>query len=239
MNNILSCLKPLVKRKLVMEIDSPTTNMKILDSRVWGIPYAESAETWPICSKCLTPMNFVLQVNLDNDLPTVFPMKFFTLFLCCNTTFTKIYKSPSLENYVPLELPPIFIEEAVPISFTCYKSLPDWEGIKTWYPEASNLSIQANRDRPWGYYDANVEKLTGKIQQQIDGETFCSNSWLGGYPHWEIRDETPVCPQCFKKMDLFLQVDDLDICLDGGVDSCVHYLFFCQNHWSETAIVRQ
>jgi hypothetical protein len=61
------------------------------------------------------------------------------------------------------------------------KSLPDWESIDVYCPEASALSAELNDDEPWEPYTELLQKITGRDDYA---------TMIGGYPRWVQSDSS-------------------------------------------------
>ena len=103
-------------------------------------------------------------------------------------------------------------------------SLPDWDGIAVWCPEAADLSAQADPDEPWQSYLSTAEHLVGEADYA---------TMVGGYPRWVQADATPTCPRCGRWMELLVQIDSERAAGITWGDAGLVYLFVCPDHLSQ------
>lgn len=62
-------------------------------------------------------------------------------------------------------------------------------------------------------------------------------SKLGGKPSWINKDNTPVCPECHKKMCFYGQLDSLNDKFTIG-DGGLIYVFYCFNDGAVKAVTQ-
>lgn len=230
----------ILEAKKAPELDSPA-----VASYLGGHPYAEAGEDWPSCPTCRQELSFIGQVRIADTLCTP-PggAQLFTFYYCWTCSpwepeaeapgqwLVRFYSDPRSDRLVRIERRRTDKKATTPctVSFKAAKSLPDWDGIDTYCPQAAKLSHEANDDEPWAAYESLKEKLTGG-----EGGT----GTVGGYPDWIQGNDTPVCPRCMKGMELLAQIGSDD---EAGLmwgDAGDVYLFLCREHPAETRLVMQ
>ena len=227
---VCSCLEP----KMAGNLKSPTAR-----TYFGGQPYAESGDSWPSCPTCQMELSFIFQARFS-ETKYVPPegVQLFTFFYCWKCSpwglddedpgqwVVRFYSAPSDERAVRIQRETKDEYETTPCSveIESAKSLPDWEGIDVYCPEASTLSAKLNDDEPWEPYSALVQQITGRDDYA---------TMIGGYPRWVQSESTPKCFQCNQLMEQFAQIDSEDEAgLMWGDVGCV-YLFCCRRHSSE------
>jgi uncharacterized protein YwqG len=113
----------------------------------------------------------------------------------------KIYENLDFEKVKFIEKPQeLEKSKFCEIQFKPVKSLPDWEGIDIYSPNASKLSCVLDENEPWANYGKIVENIIGEQDYQ---------SQLGGYPKWVQGESTPQNSKG-EKMKLLFQIDSED-----------------------------
>ena len=60
---------------------------------------------------------------------------------------------------------------------------------------------------------------------------------LGGYPYWVNGvDETPVCTECTRPMELLLQIRPAELTDASWGDVATLYMFMCRTHTQRTGL---
>lgn len=200
-------VKPLIRAAKKMELISVNENgdSRLL-SHFGGAPYFEAGEQWPT-SKNGNPLSFIFQVynNAETNLPADIAL---IQFYYCFDIFpwhndddgwhVKVYKKLQPEKMILLTSPAgLATNTFCKIEFKEVLSLPDWEGIDLYAPNASKLSCVLDEDQPWEHYQNISEKLVG-------AQNYCSQ--YGGYPHWVQGEQTPVGTDGHP-MKLLFQID--------------------------------
>jgi uncharacterized protein YwqG len=162
-----------------------------LNSHFGGQPYFEHGEKWPT-TKNGKPLDFIFQVFNAPDLQLpkhIELIQFYYNFDECpwdtvnDGWLVKIYKKVQKDNIQFTEKPVVLGKSKYcEITFKPTKTLPDWDGIEIYSPDALKLSCTLNENKPWDNYKRVVTKLTGEQDFQ---------SQLGGYPKWIQADSTP------------------------------------------------
>lgn len=227
---VCSCLEPKSGRNL----DTPAAR-----TYFGGQPYAESGDAWPSCPTCQKELSFVCQARFsETKFAPPNGIDLFTFFYCWECSpwglddeppgqwVVRFYSAPSDERAIRIQRKTNDEYETTPCSvdIKSAKSLPDWEGIDVYCPEASALSAELNDDEPWEAYTELLQKITGRDDY---------STMIGGYPRWVQSESTPKCPQCHHLLEQFAQIDSEDEAgLMWGDVGCV-YLFCCREHPSE------
>lgn len=238
MSSIDAILKPLIKTAFVLDVQPATTPLSLVASKFGGKPYQESGETWPQCPTCKKPLSFICQLDIrQTNHPARFEIPFFSFYYCWDCSpwglydeaegqwVVRQYRDPSEKNAVVTHFPSnLDYGTECQVLFQETLSLPDWEGVNRWCPEAAELSCQFNDDAPWEAYRQAVERLVG--EQEINSKT-------GGYPKWIQGEDTP------EDSILLAQIDSEDEAgiMWGDVGSV--YLFLSQNPEAKIKFVLQ
>lgn len=160
-------LKPLVREaSLLAPTKSKTAHAATTESKFGGIPYAESGDSWPQCTKCNNDLVFVAQLH-DKNRRELFV--FFYCFECFpwglpdevhGQWCIRRYLAPSKEQLRELSPPEgqSYAIDACSVSEEKTRALPDWEGINSHNKEIADLCV-AISDSPWEEYYAAVQRL--------------------------------------------------------------------------------
>jgi uncharacterized protein YwqG len=193
---------------VIQEPSRPPENSQLL-SHFGGQPYFEKGEEW-IKSKNGKYMQFIFQIFNTTELKLPKSIKLVQLYYDWDEFpwdtnddgwYVKVYKELSIDKLITIEKPTdLETSKYCGIEFQEVKSLPDWEGIDLYEPNASNLSCILDEDEPWESYQKTVENLIGEQNYQ---------SQLGGYPKWVQGESTPK-NQNGENMKLLFQIDSED-----------------------------
>lgn len=201
-------VKPIIRKATRLHLlpaSRPPENSQ-LNSHFGGQPYFEKGELWPTTKngKCL---DFIFQIfnNSDIQLPqSIELIQFyydwdeFAWDSSDEGWLVKIYKKIDKKNLKLIQKPSeLERSKYCEIEFKSKLSLPDWEGIDLYCPNASKLSCVLNKDEPWNSYDQMVTTLIGEQDYQ---------SQLGGYPKWVQGESTPE-NSSGNPMKLLFQID--------------------------------
>lgn len=186
-------LKPLIRSATTIEVNPPSEppEHSQLISHFGGQPYFETNESWPQM-KNGRPLDFIFQVYNNGDLVLPADIKLIQFYYDweefpwetgSDGWLVKIYNALNTGQIIKINKPSeLGISKYCEMNFKPLRSLPDWEGIDIYSPEAVNLCITINADEPWESYDEAVKKLTGEPGFR---------SQLGGYPKWVQGESTP------------------------------------------------
>lgn len=224
-----SLLIPLVKNATVLKVKEATRlhPEAAFRSHFGGTPYFEQGDTWPVNKKGL-PLQFVFQVFASPfaQLPAgVRLLQFFCPHFTANTSFNvnecfvKLVTNFDPQRQVTL-LPPSFIASRpyCEIVFDEALSLPDWQGLSLYSPDAVSIITALEPEEPWELYEQFCEKLTGNCYYRTQ---------LAGYPRWIQQENTPINSKG-KHARLLFQVDSED---NAGLmwgDMGLVYVFYDQ-----------
>ncbi len=238
--DIARLITPLIQAASAVELRRVASAEHGVGSRFGGRPYAEAGESWPICGTCARPLSFICQIHMSDCTHRPIPgIGLFTFFYCwecfpqedggelAGQWLVRCYTDPQHRKATLIEPPqPGEPVQTTPCAITMQatRSLPDWDGIAVWCPEAADLSAQANPDESWQPYLSTAEQLVGEADYA---------SMVGGYPHWVQSDATPTCPRCGQRMKLLAQIDSERAAGITWGDSGLVYLFVCPNHLSQ------
>ena len=217
-------VKPLIKdaTKIILKKTSKIPENSHLISQFNGQPYFEKGEKWPK-SRNNFDLEFIFQIYNEKNIVLPKNVKLIQFYYDFGKDsynaddggwLVKIYESINPENYLFIEKPGerrnVYYCE---IEYENIKSLPDWEGIEAYCPNALNLSCVLDENEPWKNYGEIADKFVG--EQNL-------GSQLGGYPDWIQGDESP------DKND-FTLLFQLDSERDAGltwVDCGMVYIFY-------------
>jgi uncharacterized protein YwqG len=201
---VLPIIRPATK-VVVKESSEPPKNTQLF-SHFGGQPYFEEGEEW-IKSKNGKYMQFIFQIFNTNDIELPKNIKLVQFFydweeFAWDTDndgwYVKIYKELNTDKVITIEKPDeLDSTKYCEVEFQAVKSLPDWEGLELYEPNASDLSCVLNEEEPWESYEQTVEKLIGEQDYQ---------SQLGGYPKWVQGESTPK-NQNGENIKLLFQID--------------------------------
>lgn len=229
---LLTVLRPHVKSVLQLEpkADAAAKNPDI-NSKFGGSPYAESGCDWPGCKTCSSKLTFVAQLKKHED------NSLYVFYYCFDCSpwgmsdeergqwLVQRFSAPSMNKYQKIDCPESDFE-MIPcsVSEVEVKVLPDWEGLDSEIPEASDLRSQIDKKSLWDDYDLAVKEL-GCIDDCI--------TVIGGYPKFIQGEAGGTCPICSRNMKFLAQIDSEDEAglMWGDVGSV--YLFQCDEHPSE------
>lgn len=195
--------------KIIVQPASRMPENSNMKSHFGGVPYFETGENWPKTEED-TDLNFVCQIFNDghNLLPkNIKLIQFYYDFEEGPWSteeegwLVKIYEELNPEKVITIDKPAdLEKSKYCEIQFENVKSLPDWEGLSVYCPEATDLAEEINDDDPWEVYDELVIKLTNQEDYQ---------SQIGGYPKWVQGESIPENNngQDFK---FLLQIDSED-----------------------------
>lgn len=208
MNDLEKLVLPIIRpaTKIVIKEPSHTPENTQLLSHFGGQPYFEEGEEW-IKSKNGKYMQFIFQIFNTTELELPKNIKLIQFYydwdeLPWDTNddgwYVKIYKELQTNKLITIKKPSdLENSKYCEIEFQPVKSLPDWEGIDIYEPNASNLSCVLDKEEPWESYQKIVEKLIGEQDYQ---------SQLGGYPKWVQGESTPKNIKG-ENMKLLFQID--------------------------------
>lgn len=195
-----------------------------LRSHFGGMPYFEEGRSWPVSDNG-TNLNFVFQIFNTPDLCLPQEIRLIQFFYDHEEApwsseddgwHIRIYENTNPDKVRVLDKPYDTKDKYCEIEFERVKSLPDWEGIDGYSPEASELCSKINDDEPWEAYEKVVQQLTGQQDYQ---------SQLGGHPKWIQGESTPQ-DSTGKDLPLLFQIDSEE---NAGImwgDSGMVYAFY-------------
>jgi hypothetical protein len=233
-------ITPLIQDATIVEPQRVAAVGHGAGSRFGGRPYAEAGDSWLVCGACGRPLTFICQIRMADCAHHPIPgIGLFTFYYCwecfpqeggaetAGQWIVRLYGDPQEGKAVSIEPPqPGAPVQTIPCGVTMQptRSLPDWDGIAVWCPEAADLSAQADADEPWQPYLSTAEQLVGEADYA---------TMVGGYPHWVQSDATPICPGCGQRMELLAQIDSERAAGITWGDAGLVYLFVCPEHLSE------
>ena len=175
-------------------------------SRFLSDPYLVQGEEWPVCPNCNKPMQFFLQLNIQ-ELPDEFVKLLeideglLQLFYC---TSMQPYCDLDCETYLPFANNVLARIVSLDKSSEAYekmdynvftkKAIIGWERTYDFpsYAELEEMGIQMNEEEM---------NIFSELNYPLDKDK------LGGWPSWSQLVSYPKCPNCNKPMKYLLQLD--------------------------------
>ena len=223
-------LRPLIRDAVMLTpVRSNAAEAASADSKFGGLPYATRDEHWPVCSTCRRELVFVFQFVEDK---TQMLYAFFYCFACLpwgsgaeenGQWLVRRYPRPSMADYRPLRPSASGAQTVIPCAASPapVRVLPDWEGIESCSPTASNLCYELDDARPWEEYTAATLRLG------------CLNAYatlIGGYPRWVQDALVTRCEACGSELAFLAQIDSEKAAGLMWDDAGLVYLFQCPRH---------
>ncbi|MFI2433046.1 DUF1963 domain-containing protein [Streptomyces sp. NPDC018693] len=240
-------LRPLMRTRTVLE-PAPRSSAarEFVATRFGGLPAAEEDERWPLCDGCADDLRFVAQVDYARDgLHDRLPIAFFTFFYCWNCHPWGRDRDRGgwlVRSYTQLRRPKVLVHGTGPDFHERHavphlaKSLPDWVGLRLHCPELWALGRGDYGFQNW------VDRAALKLTQEHALRPHMRNAGvaLGGYPWWANGgDETPLCTECARPMELLLQIRPTELTDAMWGDVGTLYLFMCRTHTQHTGLRMQ
>jgi len=201
---------------------APAPEERLQVTRTGGRPLAPIATTWPCCSDCSEPMQFLAQIAL-RDADESFADRLLLVFMCNSDDGCETWEAGSGANAASaverhdLELldPPEggrdIVREVDGVTFAPYEASPD----DTWNGQAY--------DRARGAYKGRRRDVLG----HVGGPMCCVNS-----------DDAPQCPDCAVEMRFVAQLEEgrnHETTMNFGGGSA--FAFVCPTCWSRGAFL--
>lgn len=204
MKKVPSKIEPLARKAWIPRVKAG--DGEITASKFSGAPLLKPAEKWPDCPNCGKPMQFFLQLNLDElPDPAQFGKGILQMFYCTSAdplcevdceAFYPFAESALLRIIQPnsnankTEIPEI--ENRFPA-----KLITGWKEVED-YPNTEELREQG------------VELSDEEDEEWIEQGFPRAGDKLAGWPHWVQGVEYPDCPKCGERMRLVFQIDSED-----------------------------
>jgi hypothetical protein len=206
------------------------------ETRFGGMPYMEEGDTWPVCTGCQHPLDFVCQLRLPDHLPDM-PRRvaLLVLYYCwtcapeeglahtkTGPVVVHLYEEPA----EPLAIQPALARPgvAVPVELRDAICLPSWVDLPE---DVRTLAKDANAVEPAAAYDYLVEAVDAKKH---------GGSRVGGYPGWLSGRAVGVnCSSCRAPLAFMAQLDHEPALGLKWAKSGRMYLFFCREHSNQIA----
>ncbi|KJS63329.1 hypothetical protein VM95_03810 [Streptomyces rubellomurinus] len=183
-----------------------TTAPTALVTRTGGVPLAPAGTSWPQCSTCDGPMQFLAQVLLDDlgrhtGQGAAEGRDVLALFMCQNDPGMCEEWDPQAGGNRALLFPTAALQPIpVPTLDEDEDEDDDREPILLGavsaiaYEEPSTAADYGQACKDWA-------SRPGRTQLDVLGQ-------LGGRPAWLQNDETPACPACAGEMPLVVQLEE-------------------------------
>jgi uncharacterized protein YwqG len=230
-NDLENLVKPLIKEatKINAKKCSAIPNDSHLKSHFGGQPYFEKGEEWPRARDDFRDnceLEFVFQIYNEGNIILPGNIKLVQFYydldgeLSFETDdggwFVKTYENIHPENFLFIEKPKGHNNvNYCEVEYEQIKTLPDWEGLDDYCPNAVKLSLVLDDNDPSkDHYQEIVEKLIG--EQDLWSQ-------FGGYAHWLQRNDNPDKD----KFNLLFQLDSEDNAgrLSWGDSGLVYILY--------------
>ena len=182
--------------------DGPSTA-----SKFGGTPWLAPDEDWPKCEACGYPLQFFMQLNLD-DLPVSYGSGLLQFFYCTAAEGDTICEVER-EGWKPFS-PGSLVRIVQPVDPSHTVVIPrfDWP-----FPPRLITGWTALDDYPdseEGEFSHGIVLSTDEWDELIAEEFPQLGDKLGGWPSWIQGVEYPNCPDCGETMRLVFQVDSED-----------------------------
>lgn len=191
---------------------------EITDSKFSGVPALMGNESWPLCGGCETPMQLMLQLNLD-ELPEGFDIKLgsglLQFFYCVgiDSDYGNVccpvgddYRPFSNGQLVRIIQPRKIGDVELPEDFTPFPAqrIVGWTQKKD-YPhgvEYDGLDFEETLPGDFTWEDSlEAEQSLGKRYKCQPGDK------LSGWPYFVQGREYPSCTECGGEMQFVFQID--------------------------------
>ena len=229
----LSPLKRSAWKPIVQEGDGALTASKFA-----GTPWLNASERWPLCPNCNKPMQFFLQLNLD-ELPGALKGEFgsglLQFFYCtnyeppceCDCQGWEPFSTIKVMRIVQPSNLNVKVEISQPNKSFPAKLIEAWEAVDDYpdYQTIENCEIAINEE---------------ESNTLVENHITVTGDKLGGWPEWVQYPEYPDCPTCNQPMKQFVfQIDSEDNLPYMWGDVGVGYLLQCSNHKEQLAFLWQ
>lgn len=203
---------------LLLKPQKPHQLLSALQSKFGGTPNLNGFDTYPLCTSCQHPLNFVLQVY-KNDVSALayFPAEknLLQLFRCSNSNCTyndyELYDVPTYHFYhkyngeplKTLDKPERIIDKYDEVIHEC--ELRPTEILEM--PNSDDYGEVGNTE-----FDK-IHRLFGVEYVDYYEETYYAKpgTKFGGYPAFTQSPNYPLCKHCDKPKEFFFQLSSEDI----------------------------
>lgn len=181
-----------------------TTEPTALVTRTGGVPLAPAGTSWPQCSTCDGPMQFLAQVLLD-DLGrhtghgAAEGRDVLALFMCQNDPGMCEEWDPQAGGNRALLFPTAALQP-IPVPTLDVDEDDDQEPILLGAVSAVSYEVPSTA-ADYGQACKDWASRPGRTHLDVLGQ-------LGGRPAWLQNDETPACPACAREMPLVVQLEE-------------------------------
>ncbi|WP_257032345.1 YwqG family protein [Streptomyces sp. 1331.2] len=179
-----------------------TTEPTAFVTRTGGVPLAPAGTSWPQCSTCDGPMQFLAQVLLDDlgrhaGQGAVEGRDVLALFMCQNDPGMCEEWDPQAGGNRALLFPTAALQ---PIPVPVLDEDDDQEPVLLGAVSAVAYET-ASTTADYGQAYTEWARQPGRTPLDALGQ-------LGGQPAWLQNDETPACPTCTREMRLVVQLEE-------------------------------
>jgi hypothetical protein len=214
-------------------------SLPLLGTRLGGIPYAESGETWPRCRKCRGHLTFIGQ--FDTRQAEVPPVGLLTFFYCWSCTpsgmgsdargswCARAHREPDPRKAAriqPKGRPPKVTSPCISREHPIL-SHPDWDEVEFRHPDLHAVASSLAPKEPYAPFRAAIKAVLGDYQ---------ITHQIGGYGRWLQSAPRDACRTCGSALELVVQVDSHEAAdCDWGF-SGLAYLSGCRAHPENLAL---
>ncbi|MFX1474886.1 MAG: DUF1963 domain-containing protein [Promethearchaeota archaeon] len=232
LEKLLKKIKPLKRSTWLPLVEEGDGGLS--DSKFAGTPWLNKGDKWPICPMCNKPLQFFLQLNLDELLEGIrgrFGSGILQMFYClnCEPECCEVLAEawwPFAKSELIRVIQPTEPAERI--------DLPDFESP---FPPKRIVGWEQKDDYP--HYDdlreMKAELTDDEIQALWDAGYPRPGEKLGGYPLWVQSLEYPNCPICDKRMELVFQIDSEQNLPTMWGDAGIGHITQCPEHKAQVA----
>ncbi len=178
-------------------------------SKMGGTPNLNLFETWPLCSSCGTPLNFVLQIYKNEYPEFYFPedATVFLLFRCPN-----FYCDGAFDGHQDLAMFWFYGNADTGENARIEKPACTLEDMEDETPNCLFRPLKSVDYPHYGEFNEKWEEFEMKYSDDADVVDEYMNMYyprlgtkIDGYPSWMESPDYPVCA-CGKKKEFFFQL---------------------------------
>lgn len=208
-------------------------------SKIGGKPWLSADESWPICPNCHKPMQFFLQLNLNEiqrNLNRNFGKGILQLFYCTNTEPHCEVDCDGWEPFTKTKIVRIVQPNSMPNAV----EIPDIEDL---FEAKLIIGWEERYEYPHTQEELGNEIILDKQEWKILDEIIDKRAIvdkLAGWPDWLQYPDYPNCPTCNQIMNKFIfQIDSDDNIPYMWGDTGIGYLVQCPRHQQQLAFLWQ
>lgn len=183
-------------------------------SKFGGFPHIGTEKEWAICPECRKPMQFFLQLNLE-ELPEKQGEGIFQLFYCLEDYLAKCRLVLKVEEKNDLQL-------KIDVSPYPQKEIVGWN-VKDDFPHGED------------YWNIDIEDIEDEVimlmEEKGEGEPYLGDK-LFGWSAWEQEASYPLDDKTNEEMKLFFQISsEENLPYMFGDDGKFYVFYICDDEW--------